>query len=237
MKSFFAIKKNILYIVRKIFRDKQIYQQDILKYLKDIKNPIILEAGAADGYDTFRFSKLSPSATIYAFEPVRKNFKILMERMKSCTNVKLYNFALADFDGMAEMNISKNSNQIEGAAASSSLLEPEFHTTLYPNIVFDEKEKVEARTLDSWALKEGVDHIDAMWLDMQGYEYPMLKESKIILPTVRVIYSEVSIKKVFKGACMFDEYKEWLLSLGFFVVMEEIVDEGTGNVLFVRSKT
>jgi len=235
MKSFFSIKKNTLYFFRKLLGDKQIYQQDILKYLKNIKNPIILEAGAADGYDTLRFSKLAPYSTIYAFEPVEKNFIMLKNRVKSCSNVKIYNLALADFDGTAEMNISKDSEHISGVAASSTLLEPGLHTTLYPNITFDEKEKVKTKTLDSWALEEGINHIDAMWLDMQGYEYLMLKKSTKILPTVHVIYSEVSIKEVFKGVYLFDEYKEWLLSLGFRIVMEEIIDEGCGNVLFVKT--
>jgi len=234
MKSFFALKKNVLYVIRRILRDKQIYEQDILKYLKNIKKPIILEAGAADGYDTIRFSKLAPSSTIYAFEPVKKNFIMLGDRVKSCSNVKIYNLALADFDGTTEMNISKNSENIGGTAIASTLLEPEFHLTLCPNITFDEKEKVKTKTLDSWALEEEVDHIDAMWLDMQGYEYLMLKKSIKILPTVRVIYSEVCTKELFKGACLYDEYKDWLLSLGFKIVMEEFIYEGYGNVLFVR---
>ena len=234
MKSFFSIKKNTLYFFRKLFGDKQIYQQDILKYLKNIKHPIILEAGAADGYDTLRFSKLAPSSTIYAFEPVKKNFSMLKNRVESCSNVIIYNLALADFDGTAEMNISENTECSKGIADSSTLLEPEYHNFLYSHVTFNEKEKVKTKTLDSWALEEGIDHIDAMWLDMQGYEYIMLKESSKILPTVRVIYSEVSLKELFKGACLFDEYKEWLLSIGFRVVMEEFVDEGTGNVLFVK---
>ena len=234
MKSFFSIKKNTLYFFRKLMGDKQIYQQDVLKYLKNIKHPVILEAGAANGYDTLRFSKLAPSSTIYAFEPVKKNFSLLKNRVESCSNVKIYNLALADFDGTSEMNISENSKSIDGVADSSSLLEPEYHTTLYSHVTFTGKEKVKTKTLDSWALEEGVDHIDAMWLDMQGYEYLMLKKSSVILPTVRVIYSEVSLKEVFKGACLVDEYKEWLMSIGFKVVMEEFVDEGTENVLFVK---
>jgi len=234
MKSFFAIKKNILYFFRRLLGDKHIYQQDVLKYLKDIRNPIILEAGAADGFDTLRFSKLAPAATIHAFEPVTKNFNMLKARVESCPNVNIYNLALTDSDGTAEINISNNSDDINGPAVASSILKPEHHTTLYSNITFEQKETVETKSLDSWASEAGVDHIDAMWLDMQGYEYLTLKKSTKILPTVRVIYSEVCFKELFKGVCLYNDYKEWLLSSGFKVVMEEFSDEGFGNVLFVK---
>jgi len=232
---YFRIKKNVLYFLRRLKGDKQIYEQDVMKYLKGVRYPAILEAGAADGYNTLRFAKIFPHATIYAFEPVSKNFNRLKNAVSKLSNVKIFNFALGDFDGTSEINISTTKNRPDSVAASSSLLKPALHSTLYPDIDFEEKETVTVRTIDSWASEYNVEKIDVMWLDMQGYEYRALKASPRILATVKVIYCEVSLKYVYEDSCLYDELKEWLISMGFKIAMTEIDGDVSGNVLFVRN--
>jgi FkbM family methyltransferase len=235
--TYFRLKKTILYYLRRIFRDKQIYQQDLLKYVHGRgKNLNILEAGAADGYDTLRFAKLFPKSTVYAFEPVAKNFEKLKNTVSKCRNVRIFNMGLSDFDGVMEINVSKYTDNSSDIAVSSSFLMPELHTSLYPNIDFVEKEKVTVKTIDTWAQEENISRIDVMWLDLQGYEYRVLKASPNILKSVNAIYSEVSYKEVFKDGPLYEDYKSWLNSQGFEVVMEEVVDEGTGNVIFARKE-
>ncbi|MDR0602904.1 MAG: FkbM family methyltransferase [Bacteroidales bacterium] len=230
----YKLRKNSYYYLQRITGSKQIYHQDVIKRLKDIKKPILLEAGAADGRDTERFARLYPRVTIYAFEPIDKNYKILQNRVNGLTNVKIFKLALSDSTGTAEMNVSQIVGQPDEAATSSSLLYPELHISKFTNIAFHEKETVKTITLDDWAEQNNIDHIDAMWLDMQGMEYNVLKASKII-NTVKVIYTEISLIELFKDSVLYTEYKSLLVSLGFRVVKEEIHKEfGYGNVLFIR---
>jgi 2-O-methyltransferase len=53
---------------------------------------------------------------------------------------------------------------------SSSVLAPEEHLTVFPDIPFDEIVEVEMTTIAAWAEREGIQRVDGMWLDMQGYE-------------------------------------------------------------------
>lgn len=244
VKLFFYLKnkmRNILYkcIVDKYkkYRDKdKITQKDIFNYVSDIENPIILEAGAADGSDTLRFSKQFPLGYIYAFEPVSLNYNACEKKLKECSNVSLFKLALGDFVGKTFINVSTNKSQYDGIASSSSLLTPKKHIELHPEIVFEEKEEVEVTTIDEFAKQQKLSRIDIMWLDLQGLEYKVLKASPNILKTVRVIYTEVSLLEMYEDTVLYGEYKDWLLSQGFKVVKEELKWKDMGNVLFVREK-
>ena len=50
----------ILNAIYRLLHRRQIFVNDVLKYLPDIEAPIILEAGAADGSDTLRFANVAP---------------------------------------------------------------------------------------------------------------------------------------------------------------------------------
>jgi hypothetical protein len=73
-----------------------------------------------------------------------------------------------------------------------------------------------------------------MWLDMQGSEYQMLKASTKILPTVQVILTEVSLRELYEGCPLYPQYKSWLESEGFKVVIEDFSHRYWGDALFVR---
>ena len=83
-------------------------------------------------------------------------------------------------------------------------------------------------------MANNIDHIDFMWLDMQGAEYQMLKKSKIILPTVKVIFTEVSLLQMYEDCPLYPEFRAWLESEGFEVVAEQLPWKDMGNVLFIR---
>ena len=85
-------------------------------------------------------------------------------------------------------------------------------------------------TLDDWASFYSVDHIDFMWLDMEGAEYYMLSASPKILQTTKVILSEINFKSFREGHTLYDTLKPFL---------EEIIDEKYryNYQLFVESDT
>ena len=222
------------FIYRFIHRDR-IFVKDIIKRLKNIKNPIVLEAGVANGIATIKFSKLLPNGQIYDFKPVELNFLTLKEKLKHQNNVRLFKLALGDYNGKNTINIShNNTNSEDNIASSSSLLKPKRHSEFYPYITFDKQEEIEVCTIDTWATDNHVDHIDAMWLDMQGMEFATLKASPEIMKTVRVVYSEVNFVETYEGCALYEEYSNWLFSLGFELKKTEFLCKDQGNALFVR---
>lgn len=225
----------LLNAIYRLLHRKQIFVNDVLKYLPRIESPIILEAGAADGSDTLRFAKLlPPQGVIYAFEPVRQNFERLKELVKDQHNVRTFRMALGDHDGKMWMNVCRNIEADDNIASSSSLLKPKTLTTSHPHIVFEKSEEIDVKTIDSWAAENNVSRIDAMWLDMQGSECATLQASPAIMKTLRVLYTEVNFEETYEGCILYDEYRDWLYSLGFKLVKSEFRWKEQGNALFVR---
>lgn len=193
-------------------------------------NAIIIDCGAHTGGDSLEMARIFPAATIHAFEPVPEVYMLLEKYTSDIQNIKRHQLALSDKESTASMFVSSGQSD-----ASSSLLTPHAHLDDHPEVFFDNKIEVKTVTLDGWAQKNKVDHVDFLWLDMQGFEYQMLQASSEILPTVKAIHTEVSMKETYKGCKLYPEIRSWLEEKGFCVHTEAIPQNSDmGNVLFVR---
>lgn len=209
----------------------KITKQFIAQYLP--ANPIIVEAGAHTGIDSEEMAKLWPTSMIYAFEPVPSLFEQLKHRASPYSNIVCSKKALSDKVGTTSMYV----NEGDGYDGSSSLLKPSTYMKEdYPYLSFPHVINVETITLDVWAEQNNIDHVDFLWLDMQGAEHLMLKVAPKILSTVKVIYTEVSFREIYEGLTLYPEYQKWLESNGFTAIKydEYAIYNKDGNVLFVR---
>lgn len=193
-------------------------------------DPVIVEAGAHVGIDSLSMASRWPKGTIHAFEPVPTLYEKLNENVKCFDNIHCYPYALGDSNTIAELHISSGDSD-----GSSSLLIPKEHLTEHPSVTFNTSIDICTITLDSWAEERGISYIDFLWLDMQGYELNALKSAISILPTVRAIHTEVSLKEMYQGAPLYAELRQWLYEQDFRVCLESLPWEDMGNVLFVRS--
>ena len=200
-------------------------------YIKKLlpNDPVIVEGGAHIGVDTLEMAKIWPKAKIFAFEPVPSLFMQLEEKTRAVENIHCYPLALAEFSGSTTMYISSGTSD-----GSSSLMEPNEHLTEHPDVTFLEKLQVQTTTLDEWADKQGIDHVDFLWLDLQGYELAVLKASPQILNSVRAIHMEVSLKETYKGVPLYPECRKWMEDKGFMVCREALPWPDMGNVFFVN---
>jgi len=218
--------------------------EEILQVVKPYlpNNPIIIEAGACKGEDSFRIAKFWSEGTVYSFEPTPEHFNLLNEVTNSCPNLKCFQKALSDRNGSAVFYLSEFEGKI---GASSSLLPPKRHLEFDPRISFDQVIEVETITLDDWAAQQGVNEVDFFWLDMQGYELHMLKASKLAL-TASAIYIEVEFVEDFEGQYLYEDIKSWMHENGFRMVAadfkeSQIAEEvenhrrHLGNALFVKN--
>ena len=209
------------------------HEGNILELIKQYlpNNPIILEAGAHRGEDTKKMSICWPKSKIYAFEPGPVAYRELQEKTNNLLNVNCYPYALSDKAGKSDFYICTN------GTSASSLLPPK--PILAPYLFFLEPPiQVDCITIDEWATKNNVSHIDFMWLDMEGAELKALQASPIILSTLKVIYMEVNYQEFREGNCFYNEVKDWLEPQGFKEVWNHswVVGEldWQGNILFVR---
>jgi FkbM family methyltransferase len=205
---------------------EKISKSKIRPYLPN--NPVIIDCGAHDGTDSILLSKVL-QGTVHAFEPVPSIFTRLVQNT-SRYRIQCYQTALSDTNGTATFFLSSGTSD-----ASSSLLKPKEHLIDHPTVTFADHLTVQTSTLDDWAAQNGIASVDLLWLDMQGAELKMLAASKTILPTVKVIHSEVSTKETYEGTCTYNQLADFLKSKGFTVMIEAIPHGADmGNVLFVR---
>ncbi len=207
----------------------------VKRYLPDA--PVVVEAGAYDGDDTRKMSHLWPEGTIYSFEPVPENFKRLLENSSQSPNVQCFPLALSDRNGNAQFFSSAYAITPNTPSASGSLLKPKEHLKYAAHVIFNKKISVPTITLDDWAQKNNVDHVDLLWLDMQGYELQVLQASPKILKTVTVIYTEVEFVEAYEGQYLYKDIKAFLEKEGFTLVARDFNEPPSywfGNAVFVR---
>jgi FkbM family methyltransferase len=193
---------------------------------------VILEAGAADGKNTAEMADYWPQASIHAFEPVPDAMRLTEEHTQSIRDrVKLHPYALGSVPARLQMNVSGNGGA--DGTQSSSLLTPSGHLDEFENVSFKRKIEVDVVRLDDWAMREGIEKLDFLWLDLQGYELEALKGAERLLLKVSAIHVEVSHRQLYEGGVLYPELKHWLQQRGFNPVVNATFRLG-GNVLFAR---
>lgn len=206
----------------------------IKTYLPD--NPTIVEAGAFDGRDTRLLSQTWPHGTIHAFEPVPDIFALLEKNTAQLPNVQRHNIALSGTTGTATFYVSQKPAKPEQPFQAGSLLKPKERLKI-SDVEYKKTLDVPTITLDAWAAKMGINHIDFLWLDMQGMELNVLKSAPHIVSRAHVIYTEVEFIEAYEGQYLYKDVNDWLTEHGFKEVARDFADQTSwffGNALFVR---
>ncbi len=199
-------------------------------------DPIIIEAGAFIGRNTLRLANHWPNATIYAFEPVNYLFKQLQDTTKDLPNVHCYKQALSDKNGTAQLYISERTDKPGIPNQGNSLHKPKERLKWSP-LIYPRTIDVETITLNSWTQKNNVQHIDLLWLDVQGHAFNILQASTGILKRIKAIFSEVEFIPAYENQVQFQEIKQWLENHNFKFVAKNFENEESwffGDALFIQ---
>lgn len=199
---------------------------EVLDFVKKFlpKNPIILEAGGFDGADTKRMKSVWPESTSYVFEPLPNSFSKLVKIVADLPNVTLYPYALNSYSGKTHFYIN-----VQNSGASSIGFPADFVANQFNKIPIE----VQCITINDWASKYGIDHVDFIWLDIEGHELYALQASLNILDSVKAIYAEVDYVPIREGGCVYEDLKLFLLQQGFTEMWKSKIGI-QGNALFVK---
>src|SRR5438067_793997 len=145
--------------------------------------PVIFDVGANRGQSIERFRRAFPGAAIHAFEPGRGTFAELQRRCGNLPGVYLNNVALG---ARPEQRTFLHNSRDD----MSSFLEPSVDawgeiTARYP---------VEVITIDDYCAAQGIERIDILKSDTQGFDLAVLQGAQRMLArrAVRLIFMEIT---------------------------------------------
>jgi FkbM family methyltransferase len=184
--------------------------------------PVVIEIGAADGGDTtLLLDPLVNTGREYrflAFECEPKNFPKF--RARGLTGVEFFEMAMSDACGW---------HRFVGSGSwpySGSLKEPKLHRISHAWIPFEQPSEVPCTTLDSVFQSCRLDHIDFVWMDVQGAEDLVIDGGKSALTQCRFLYTEYYGAEEYAGQLNRDQIQDRLPGAW------EIVEDWSGDVLF-----
>jgi FkbM family methyltransferase len=140
---------------------------DLFASLKDIK--VVFDVGSRDDVD---YVTLKPDIELHAFEPNPEFFVLLEKELKDRPDTYLNNFGLGDRDKKVVYNTnSQGFVDGEGNFLPSGAELP-------------------IKTLDGYVAEKGVQHIDFLKIDTEGYDFNVLLGGLKTIPKCRYIQYE-----------------------------------------------
>ena len=177
--------------------------------------PVIFDVGANIGQTVKNFTRIFRQCSVHAFEPSRVTFHSLENNTRSfragrdVRDVIVNNCALGSTCGT--QTFIENSHP-----DMSSFLEPS--RDCWGEITAESR--VEVNTVDAYCHKQGIDHIDILKTDTQGFDFEVLKGSQRLLDGNRIhmIYMEIIFSDMYTDQPSFEVIYQFLMDNRFRLV-------------------
>lgn len=216
-------------------------KKELLKLFKKNDKLTILDIGGCEGEESIRYSRIFPFSTIYVFEPLPNNQKLVTENLikYKVENVALVPFAVSDEEGISQFYISSGhpENQPKDldwdfGNKSSSLLPPE-NNNLASWLLFDVKIDVQTITIDSFLSQNKIDVVDFVHMDVQGAELKVLMGAKRYIENIKAIWLEVADVELYKNQPLRLDIENYMKTNNFYLLKTEI-DSGFGDQFYIN---
>jgi len=196
---------------------------EVQRQLIHKKNPLIFDVGANRGNVVDQYLSYFPAAIIHAFEPFPESYNILKQRHGNNPKVICFPKAISSANGVKEFFVNKNVD-------TNSLLKPKL-TGLSSDKQVSHVITIEVETiiLDEYCVRENIDHIDILKMDIQGGEYEALKGMTKMLTQNKIdlIYSEVYFVQQYEEQPLFHDISKLLFQYGY--QLQDIYNPIYGN--------
>jgi FkbM family methyltransferase len=195
--------------------------------LKTKLNLPILDIGAADGATASYFSKNFNKATVIAFEPIEKMYKIAVDTNAKNANVTIRNLALSDSIGKKEIHITTNylSSSLNSINDAQVNLQPETQKEKFRVI---EKQIVATSTLDLETIQ--LQEILLIKIDTQGSELIILENGIETLKKTHLILIEMNNHDIYQKGSRYFEVDQFLRENNFKLIDLIITYRPNGRV-------
>ena len=217
-------------------------KKDLLKLFKKNDKLTILDIGGCEGEESIRYSRIFPVSSIYIFEPILENQKLVVENIikYKAKNVKLVPLAVSNENGISQFYVSSGhpenqSNNLDWdfGNKSSSLLPPE-RKNINSWLNFNNKIDIRTITLNTFLLQNKILEVDFIHMDVQGAELKVLKGAKDFIKKIKAIWLEVAIIELYKNQPLMVDIEYFMKKNDFYLVKSEI--EGQAGDQFYLNK-
>ena len=201
---------------------------DLKRYLSR-ENPVIFDIGANQGQTLRLFQRKIPRATIHSFEPSPGVFSSFLSKIDG-PNLHVWNMGIGAKAGKLTLHENERSDL-------TSFLP--IGTEGWGAIV--RETSVEVTTIDDFCQKYGIEYIDVLKSDTQGFEYEVFKGADRWLSEGRIglIYFELLFTRQYGGQPSYGAILDFLVQrdyrlVRFYEMHGHLGLTGWTNVLFVH---
>lgn len=196
-------KANFKFYKYLYFLYKYINEKEEIEFIKSAVKPgmKVLDIGANVGFYSLILSDLvGETGRVYCFEPEKNNFLHLKELCKGRKNIILNNVAVGMKEGFINLYLSDNLNVD--------------HLT-YDNNENRKKVKIKCLTIDKYL--KGINKVDFIKIDTQGFEYSVIRGMKNTLKKYKniILLSEFSHFDLEQAGGSHKDYTNFLKKEGF----------------------
>jgi FkbM family methyltransferase len=184
------------------------------KKINDIN--YILDLGCRDGSEAIQFSNIFPNAKIISIEANPNQIETIKSNINNYPNIQIFNFGASNEDGELDFNVSSTVN-----IGNSSFLKITGNYNNYENMAFHTPIKVKTKRLDNFLKEQQIPKIDILWMDIQGFEGKAVQGLGDYIKNVKILYSEVTYKEMYKDQILFDKFDYYMLNKGFYCIYRD----------------
>jgi FkbM family methyltransferase len=166
--------------------------------------PVIFDVGANEGQTSKRLRELFPTASVFAFEPGSP-----FEQLAAMSGISAHNIALGSKPGTQVF--SENSTSVMSSFLPTG---PEGWGEV------TQRREVTVSTVDDFCGQNGINFIDLLKSDTQGYDLEVLRggERMFAEKRVRLVYLEVTFAPLYENLPRFDQLYGFLADRDFDLI-------------------
>lgn len=174
----------------------------------------IFDIGAHHGETTAAYLKYFTQSVIYGFEPYPDSYYKLEMRFKDEKMVKMFQLAISNRNGMVEFcsNVDSATNSLLSITDEAEKWLDLPDTIKLKNII-----NVKVTSIDEFCMKEGINQIMILKMDMQGGELLALEGAEKMLrnKAIYLIYSELLFVPIYIGQAEYYQVCTFLSKFGY----------------------
>ncbi len=187
------------------FLDKNYHHKRIIKYLRNHKIDLVIDAGAHKGEFLINIMPHVPFKKAYTFEPQLEVFNILKKKIINDERIKHNNLALSEIIEKKRITINKltSTSSLSEFDNSSVFLKIKNFLLRQKNEELNSYE-VKTTTIDDYFKELDLSN-SLLKIDVEGYELNVLKGSKNTIKKIKFVLIENQFFNIYKN----NNEKDW----------------------------